>query len=335
MSGRWDDRRGFTLVELLVVIAIIGILVALLLPAIQAAREAARRADCVNRLKQISLACMNFHDTKKRFPSAVSNEPNTDASGKAITGEYTMLGYIPHILPYVEFQNLQSRMNMKRHWQQEPNLTVAYNNPMNQFRCPSQDSVETTFTDPPGGGGTEELTNLRSHYMAVMGAKIKCPIVPTDPPLTRAYTMYGCGSTTSGGDGGSASNGVMFPTSKVSMKDITDGSTYTFLVGEISWRCGPQRIWSVGGASFKNLDTFVYTAKNIFHPLNTAFRAETGQPFSGYFNNDMSFGSYHPGGCHFAMCDGSIQFLRDEVDLAGVLKPMASRKAGELIQGAF
>jgi prepilin-type processing-associated H-X9-DG protein len=246
-----------------------------------------------------------------------------------------MLGYIPPILSYMELQNLQSRMSLKVHWQSEPNLSVAYNNPMNQFRCPSQDIVESTFTDPPGGGATEELTNLRTHYMAVMGAKIKCPVVPTDPFLTRSYTMFGCGSTTPGGSGGSASNGVMFPASKVNMKDITDGSSHTFLVGEISWKCGPQRIWSVGGASFTNLDTFVYSAKNIFHPLNTAYREETSQPFSGYYNNDLSFGSPHPGGCHFAMCDGSVQFIRDEIDLAGVLKPLASRKSDEVIQNAY
>jgi prepilin-type processing-associated H-X9-DG protein len=128
----------------------------------------------------------------------------------------------------------------------------------------------------------------------------------------------------------------MYPTSKVRIKDVTDGTTHTFLIGEISWDVGPQRIWSVGGASKTNLDTYMYTAKNIYWPLNTACRADTGslKPCP-YANNDMSFGSTHPGGCNFLMGDGSVQFVREEVDLAGVLKPMASRKSGEVINSAL
>jgi prepilin-type N-terminal cleavage/methylation domain-containing protein len=324
-------RSAFTLVELLVVIAIIGILVALLLPAIQAAREAARRSTCLNQMKQIGLALLNHHDQKRRFPAAVSDVPNTNAAGGVITGEYVELGYIPYILPYLEHGNLYSLLNMKRHWQQDPNKTVGYNNIVPQFRCPSQNDTESTYVDPPGGGGTEELTHLRAHYMAVMGAKVACPGgLVTQPWPARAYTTYGCASA-----GGSASNGVMYPASKTTMKDITDGTTYTFLVGEISWKCGPQRIWTVGGASYTNLDTFVYTAKNIRWPLNTAYREETGNPGSGYDNNDMSFGSYHAGGTHFAMCDGAIQFIKDSIDLNGVYLPLASRRAGESVENPF
>ena len=279
-------------------------------------------------MKQIDLALMNFHDGKKFFPSAVSNTPNT---GPGKPTEYVELGYIPYILPHMEFGNLFSAMDMKTHWQDDPNLTVCYNSPLPQFRCPSQDTVESTFTDPPGGSGTEELTNLRSHYHAVMGAKDKCPVLVVYPWPTRTYTMYGCGGA---GYGGSASNGVMYPTSKVSMKDVTDGTSHTFLVGEISWNCGPQRIWSVGGASRSNLDTYVYTAKNVFWPLNTAFRAVTGAPASGYNNNDLSFGSNHPGGCHFAMCDGSVQFIREDITI-DLLRAFASRKSGETIDAQY
>jgi prepilin-type processing-associated H-X9-DG protein len=119
------------------------------------------------------------------------------------------------------------------------------------------------------------------------------------------------------------------------MKDITDGTSKTFLIGEISWLCGPQRIWSVGGASAANMDTYVYTAKNILWPLKQAYRNPPEiTTFSGYGNNDMSFGSMHPGGCHFTMCDGSVQFVRDDT-LLDTLRAYASRKSNETVDSPF
>lgn len=338
MFGGYVSRRAFTLVELLVVIAIIGILVALLLPAVQAAREAARRTECVNRMKQIGLALINYHDTRKHFPAAVSDDPNTNPATGAPIGGFTELGYIPHVLPYIELGNMMTKLNLKVHWQDNPNRDFAYNAPLTAFRCPTQEVVETTFTDPPGGAGTTELSNLRAHYHAVMGAKSgTCPVTNALPFPANTYTMYGCGDNNiTSGYGGSASNGVMFPTSQTKIKDIVDGTSHTFLVGEISWEVGPQRIWTVGGASKTNLDTYVYTAKNVYWPLNTACRDDPNTPKPcPYANNDMSFGSNHPGGCHFLMTDGSVQFLREEVDPAGVLKPLASRKSGEVFDNAF
>lgn len=327
---RRPSRDGFTLVELLVVIAIIGILVALLLPAIQSAREAARRTQCVNRMKQIGLALMSHHDTKKRFPSAIADDEIVDqATGKVQAGKYTQFGYLPFILQYMELDSYLTRLNLKVYWQDEPNLSFSYGTPVPQFRCPSQTDEEVTYTDPPGGAGATERSNLRAHYFAVMGAKSgTCPVTSSLPYPSSTYTMSGCGTSA---NGGSASNGVIYPASKTRIKDITDGTTHTFLVGEISWDVGPQRIWVVGGASKSNLDTYVYTAKNIFWPLNTACRSNPENPKPcDYANNDMSFGSNHPGGCNFVMCDGSVQFINESVDTDGVLKPLASRRSGDI-----
>jgi prepilin-type N-terminal cleavage/methylation domain-containing protein/prepilin-type processing-associated H-X9-DG protein len=337
-----SGRRGFTLVELLVVIAIIGILVALLLPAVQAAREAARRTQCLNRMKQIGLALMNHHDTVRQFPPGLADEPNTESTTPSAS-QYSELGYIPYILNYMEYTALFDQMSLKCHWDQNPNRPVAESSPLPQFHCPSQEDYQNTFYQPPGGGGTENRSNLLSHYHAVMGARPKsCPPTLALGYPESTYSVYvtpagkSCGDNSfTGGYGVSASNGVMYPASKTNMKDITDGSTHTFLVGELSWNGGPQRIWSVGGGSATNLDTYVYTAKNIYWPLNTACRASVDDPRPcPYANNDMSFGSNHPGGCHFAMCDGSVQFVRQDIAL-DLLKAMASRKSGEAVQADF
>lgn len=314
---------GFTLVELLVVIAIIGVLVALLLPAVQAAREAARRSECQNRLRQLALACQNHHDSKKAFPAASATKLIAGT-----TNQVTSLSYIAQILPYIELQSVGNLINHAQHWSDSSN-SAAGRTALAAIRCPSQEMGEMTFTDQPGGNTAEELNSLRSHYMAVMGAKKSCPVAGNEVHPASTYEMSP--NATCNDAGGSALNGVMFPGGKTTFKSITDGSTNTFLIGEISWDVGPQRVWLVGSASKTGVYSYQYTAKNMMHPLNTAFRAASGQPASGYFNNDISFGSHHTGGAHFSMADGSVQFIREDVDLVGVLRPLSSRASEEVV----
>jgi prepilin-type N-terminal cleavage/methylation domain-containing protein len=338
-------RRAFTLVELLVVIAIIGILVALLLPAVQAAREAARRAQCQNRLRQITLACLNYHDTSKHFPSATDIYPN---GGTAPTATYW--SYLVQILSFMEETALSDRIDRKVFWNAEPNKTFLYKTELPAMRCPSHADTDLTFVDPPGGGGVQDLpTNLRAHYMGVMGAKVNCP-APANPWPDKTYTMLpdktgnpsgGCAS------GGVATNGVItnsfgagkYLAGEVKIKDVTDGTSHTIMIGEISWNCGPQRIWAIGsatGQSAGNVWSFVYTSKNVMYELNRACRQGTDNPQcpAGFENNDMSFGSLHSGGCFFGMTDGSVQFIKDSITKE-VLRMLASRKSDEVIQEAF
>jgi prepilin-type N-terminal cleavage/methylation domain-containing protein/prepilin-type processing-associated H-X9-DG protein len=355
-----DSRqRAFTLVELLVVIAIIGILVALLLPAIQSAREAARRAACLNKMHQIGVALMNYHDATKHFPPGLSDEPNTDATSPAPNAsQFAELGFVPYILKYMEEGALADQLKMKCHWDSEPNKTVINSNSAPAtFHCPSQEDVQSTFWSSPGNDASESRSTLLLHYNGVMGAKPSaCNLVPPPQSPTAGlpypdvtYTVFrspansnppnhACGAA---GYGLSASNGIIYPASKTRIKDVTDGTSHTFIVGELSWNAGPQRTWAVGGGSATNMDTYEYTAKNVAYPLNMACRGSTipGElptqtTCAAYDNNDMSFGSNHPGGCHFAMCDGSVQFIRQDIELA-TLKALASRKSNEVFDSSF
>src|SRR4051812_8324575 len=181
MNSKRISNHAFTLVELLVVIAIIGILVALLLPAIQAAREAARRTSCVNKMHQMGIALMNYHDTSKHFPPGLSDEPNIESLTPSAT-QFAELGFVPYILPFMEETNLASQIKLKCHWDQEPNKTILNANSVLSFHCPSQEDVQSTFWQGPGSNGAEGRSTLLLHYNAVMGARPSACNASANPP---------------------------------------------------------------------------------------------------------------------------------------------------------
>jgi prepilin-type N-terminal cleavage/methylation domain-containing protein len=318
-------RNGFTLVELLVVIAIIGVLVALLLPAIQAAREAARRTQCVNQIRQLGIACHNFHDSRKRFPAA--GEAVVPGSLQKATG----MSWLALILPYVEGTNLRNLINSGQHWNHASNQ-VARETSVPLFICPSTGNDLSVFIAAPGNTAEyAENTTLRSHYVGIMGAKAApgCNNYPEN-----GYTMVlrndGAGDI-SGGLGG---NGIIVFNGKVGVKDVSDGTSNTMMIGESSWDSGPTRTWIVGtldDSSYRlNADGtasghgWLYNSKNVMWPMHTAFREKPGQAASGYNSNDISLGSMHPGGAHIGLADGSSRFLSDEIPL-NELKALTTR----------
>jgi prepilin-type N-terminal cleavage/methylation domain-containing protein/prepilin-type processing-associated H-X9-DG protein len=335
-------RKAFTLVELLVVIAIIGILVALLLPAIQAAREAARRTDCLNRIRQLALAAHNYHDSLGKIVPH-GNLP-TALSSHAL------------LLPYMENKNVVSLVDQTLHWRDQMSVSRT---PLPFLRCPSAEEVEPTYFGDNATGDIEDAS-LRCHYVGIMGARPgpNEPRGPGEPTLDAGgcalgrgatftypestYTQFAC-ALRSSGSGGVAINGVIYGFSNISLANVSDGTSNTMMFGEMSWAVGPQKPWIVGstsedgGTGFALITSsrgWVYNAKNVRYPINQEnwINADGTPNARNVPVTETSLGSNHPGGTHVVMCDGSARFLQEDVDLEKVLRPMASRASEEVIE---
>ncbi|QDU55508.1 DUF1559 domain-containing protein [Aeoliella mucimassa] len=357
MDGRLrGSQSAFTLVELLVVIAIIGILVALLLPAVQAAREAARHMDCANRLRQLGIAAHNYADTYGKLP------PHADAP--------TALSAHARLMPFMENQVLVDLIDPDQHWSQGAN-GVAYWTPVPQLRCPSAAQVQwTEFTSAPAKPDGSSIpdyaeTDLMPHYVPIMGAKPgpdeEGNTISACPPSgggrgarfnfpENTYTQYSCGG--SGSSGGVAINGAIYPFNNMKLARITDGTSNTMMLGELSWQAGASMPWIVGSLSGRYQDPnskdkirhsrgWVFNAKNVYHPIKAAAYytpgdgdPQTASPTS-YPLTDLSLGSEHPGGVNILMCDASVHFISEDVSLEGVLRPMASRDSGDIYESGF
>jgi len=301
-------KHGFTLVELLVVIAIIGVLVALLLPAVQAAREAARRATCVNKLRQATLATLNYQDARRHFPPATTRDEDS-ANG---------FSFVTLIMPYMDEESLRQLLKPNMSWGDPANREIG-TTPLFFLRCPSQGSTELMYTHWPGESSSLKESNLSIHYGAVLGAK--------DPDQGCPQEPYSIDCSVSG-SGFAANNGIMYvdtnkKLSRTKPKEITDGMSKTFLFGEQSWDAGYHRVWIVGRAS-----GFIYSGNNLAYTLNTHMRRNLSGSIVGLVN-DVSFGSKHPGGAHFSKADGSVQFVSEDT-ADKILWMWASRANGEI-----
>jgi prepilin-type N-terminal cleavage/methylation domain-containing protein/prepilin-type processing-associated H-X9-DG protein len=315
-------KRGFTLVELLVVIAIIGVLVALLLPAVQAAREAARRTSCANKLRQVALAALMHEESLKFFPPAARRRDDSTSN--------TTFSYVAVVLPYLENSQLHDLVDYNYPWNHENNRN-ARETPLELFRCPSQ-PMDKVRLHQPGQPGDAEDSDMAAHYKAVMGAKsekeMASPCLKDQKQSPDQIYKIDCLTTTAGN---AAINGVMYydrpnKPAKTRSKDVTDGLSNTFLIGEVSWEAGNFRQWIVGREG-----GICYSGSNVSYTLNTASRTpEPGSTAIEVLPNEASFGSKHPGGCHFSLADGSVQFVAEDASIH-TLRAYASRNVGEVI----
>jgi prepilin-type N-terminal cleavage/methylation domain-containing protein len=357
-------RTGFTLVELLVVIAIIGILVALLLPAIQAAREAARRATCVNNLKQLGLAIQLYQDQKKELPPGArwfdyrsDCVTNCTAANWGANCCYKNHGTLHmFLLPFLEEQPLYDRFNFKDPMgtdeQLLPNGLPIGSTLVTTFVCPSELPREATTNRPGQTSPTLSPDLLRtyksSNYAASrgptrhidggsgcaltdtwnqqFGAKpVNIPPPPTDE-LTWKYPDTGppAGWVQFGGP----FTRLSYP---VKIKKITDGLSKTIFMGEVRVGCSEHAAegwaWSHSGNGL--ISTVV--------PINVDSCLD--QPGRGCLSWDnwsaaLGFKSPHPGGAHFVMGDASVHFLPDAIDML-MYNRLGGKADGGAISGEF
>ncbi|UUO04379.1 DUF1559 domain-containing protein [Blastopirellula sp. J2-11] len=274
-------------------------MIALLLPAVQMAREAARRMQCSNNLRQLGLALHNHHDVLGWFPpSALEDTLRISPQGR--------------LLPYLEQSALYDIIDWNQGWEQTVHDPIRQTQ-VSQFMCPSWGRSDATYYYENGGwayGEGEKIT----HYVGVMGAKGAIMDTSED------YEYLDEGSL-----GGFATNGAIIRNKGLKARDFLDGLSNTFIVGEIAWDFGDEIEAWLGGLSPGHTNAMV--SKNLNYPLNS-YRYDPSLNFRDL--NDISFGSMHPGGAHFAKTDGSVQFYSETTNLS-ILKALASRADQEVI----
>jgi prepilin-type N-terminal cleavage/methylation domain-containing protein len=306
--------RGFTLVELLVVIAIIGVLVALLLPAVQAAREAARRSQCSNNLRQMGLALHNYHDTHLAFPINYRPKGTTGAN------DYATWSWMQGILPYIEQANLYNTMSISERMSLPNNLKVA-ETPIKTYLCPSDGLTRGGMM--PGrsdGGGTKAVQNYKACSGAAWNwAFINMNNVRWGPTESNGLTKCdGLLCSNSQGTPPSdmswvAKNMTRFPT-------VTDGTSNTFAIGEAIPAWSNWTWWYCQNAAVATCGI----------PLNYKRGLEKLELSAANWNRNYSFYSLHPSGANFGMTDASVRFVPDNIDL-NLYRALATTEGGESV----
>ncbi len=340
--------RGFTLIELLVVISIIGVLIALLLPAVQAAREAARRSQCVNNLKQIGVALHNYVSAIGVYPpgyvSAIDptvldacNQDNEDQHGVDLgTGWAWGSMILPHLEQAAVSNSINFNMSVAYHQNDTCSLTV-----LNVYLCPSDPGPPTipVFEDPPdpANPGSYNASHIvdtlsRGNYVGMYGiGEICSQSAATDSPNN------GTGSPP--GDPLGQHAGMFYRNSRVSFADVTDGTSQTVAVGErshnlsyVTWVARSIDGWLGKTSPIEGgTDQFNPSPEECWTQVLGPAGLEDG---TRTINNPEAhvedYWSRHPGGANMLFADGSVHFLKSAINPL-VWRALATRNLGEVL----
>jgi prepilin-type N-terminal cleavage/methylation domain-containing protein len=315
MVRRSRTHPAFTLIELLVVIAIIAVLIGLLLPAVQKVREAAARARCANSLKQLGLACHNFHDAYTFLPPtrigrALPAAPNN--------GDKSYMTWAVLILPYIEQDSLYKQFNLTLPYTRQTPAAVGIN--VKAFFCPSHPDPEGKLsTDTPPGGLSDYAACAGNG--AVDGDE-------SDPKATGAFVLAEHTLATDGR--------LLNWRGVVTLPGIPDGTSNTLLMGERIVRYVTLNGGGRGTAEDRSVFAFNYNNFRRYAGVSPQDEIHVLQIYSpdpiwnAQVINNRSFGSYHHGVCQFVLCDGSVRALANSTD-ATVLTRLSMRADGQVV----
>jgi prepilin-type N-terminal cleavage/methylation domain-containing protein/prepilin-type processing-associated H-X9-DG protein len=321
-AGGSRVRSGFTLIELLVVISIIGVLIALLLPAVQAAREAARRAQCSNNLKQIGVALHNYHTAIGTFPPgylSLKDPVRFDNDGPG-------WGWASFGLNQMEQTNSYNRVNFVLGIEFPANQTARLT-VISSFLCPSDAMQRNSFTvvdssttnTTPGSAICDVAS---SNYVGSVGTG--------DPSSLYPYII----DPDNGPPGRDNGNGLFFRNHSITIAEITDGTSQTFAVGERSQNLS-RATWT-GAVTNSAVPLVALQGGAGFDPEGggALVLSHTGEGHgpnspSGQAHGDQ-YRSYHPGGANYLFGDGSVRFIKEQIGFT-IFQSLATRAGGEIL----